>query len=328
MNNKGTRKKGQMEFAWIFAVIVGAMILFLAFYFVGTKLLGQRYEQATVEAHSLDVLLNPFSSFGEIKILSKDKIALPQRSTLDVTCDSEGGQGFGYDEITLTQKGEMGVPKKAREKYIFAESALESKEFQVLSAPFEMPWRAADVVILWPYNKDYCFVSAPSFINESLGNSTSTGLKISSIHFTTNKNLCPVNSTIVCFPGSGCDISVSIQSQSSLGHKGSTSKRGQTPIYFMGDALMYASIFSDKTLYYCNLQRIASRLASQTAVYKSKASSLAGKGCSSTFNLEALEQHADALAKAASISESQITLIWQDAQNIEQQNSIADCSLY
>ncbi|MGB9708033.1 MAG: hypothetical protein ACPLXC_01765 [Candidatus Pacearchaeota archaeon] len=320
-------RKGQMEFAWIFAVIVGAMILFLAFYFVGTKLIGQRYEQATIEAHSLDVLLNPFSSFGEIKILSKDEIALPQRSTLSIACNSQSNQGFGYNEITLTQKGQAGIPRNTYEKYIFAEQSLDSKEFQVLSAPFGMPWRVADLIILWPYNQSYCFVSAPPFISENLGNSSSTGLNISSIHFTTNKNSCPLNSITVCFPGTGCNISVTIQSQSSLGHKGSTTKRGST-LYFIGDALMYASIFSDKTLYNCNLQRLMARLAGQTAVYKSKATSLAGKGCSSTFNLEAIETGADALAKASSISESKVTEIWQDAQNIEQQNEIADCSLY
>lgn len=318
-------KKAQMEFAWIFAVIVGAMILFLAFYFVGTKLLSQHYEQATVEAHSLDILLNPFSSFGEIKVISQDVIALPQHSALSINCDKID---LGYNEIIITQKGTASIPRIVYDKYIYAEQNLEAKKFQVLSAPLEMPWRVADVIILWPFDKKYCFVSAPQFINETLGNSTDTGLNISSIIFTQNKNLCPQNTTIVCFPGSGCDISVTIHESNNLGRRGSTTKRGQSPVYFAGDALLYASIFSSKDLYYCNFQRLMARLALQTDIYREKANALASKGCSATFNLGTLRQHAESISKASTISESNIAAIWQNAKLIKQQNDAADCKLY
>jgi len=316
-----------MEFAWIFAVIVGAMILFLAFYFVGTKLLSQKYEQATIEAQSLDILLNPFSQLGEISVISQDVIALPQRSTLSISCDNTE---LGYNEITLMQKNTAGIPRVVYDKYIFAEN-LEAKKFQAISAPFEMPWRVADVIILWPYEKQYCFVSAPDFIEETLGNSTETSLNISSIVFTTNKNSCPANSTTVCFQGqssqsSNCDIIVDIV-EGALNHKGTT-KKGNQRLHFAGDALLYASIFSSKELYDCNFKRLMARLAAQSDIYRNKAVALASRGCSATFNLDTLKQKAETLSEASTISESSVTAIWQTAKAIEQQNDIADCSLY
>lgn len=312
-----------MEFAWIFAVIVGAMILFLAFYFVGTRLLGQQYEQTTIAAQSLDILLNPFSQFGEIKVMSQNIITLPQLSNLTIDCNHEG---LGDNTLTVSQKNTAGVPKTTRDKYIFAEESA-TKKFQALSMPFEMPWRVADIVILWPYDKKYCFVKAPNFINESLGNSTSTGLNISSIYFTGSKNSCSENSTKVCFPDSSCDISVTIQEQSDLGHKGTTTKQGKI-VYFAGDAMLYASIFSSRDLYNCNLQRLASRLNSQAIIYKEKAIALSQKGCSATFNLESLKLNSEALSKASTVNEILMASLWQSAKQVSQQNDIADCSLY
>lgn len=318
-------KKAQMEFAWIFAVIVGAIILFLAFYFVGTRLLGQQYEQTTIQAQSLDILLNPFSQFGEIKVMSQNIVTLAQLANLTIDCNHDG---LGDNTLTLTQKNTAGIPKTARDKYIFAEQNLETKKFQALSMPFEMPWRVADIVILWPYDKKYCFVKAPVFINESLGNETITGLNISSIIFVTSKNNCPENSIKVCFPDSSCDISVTISDSSNLGHKGSTAKKGQGAIYFAGDAMLYASIFSGKELYNCNFQRLAARLESQTAIYKEKAIALSQKGCSATFNLDPLKNNAKSLSDAQTIGENLITNLWAAAKQVSQQNDIADCSLY
>ncbi len=309
-------KKAVIEFGWLFAVIVGAMILFLAFYFVGTKLLSQKYEQSTIQAHSLEILLNPFSQFGEIKLISQDTISLDQLSTVNISCDISSSPGdLGYNEITITTKGQSGIPKTVYDKYIFAENDLTTKKFQALSVPLEMPWRAADVIILWPYDKKYCFVGMPN-IKETLGD-TETGLNISSLSFTTSKSSCPSESITVC--NSGCDITINPATNK-------VTKQGQT-FYFASDALMYASIFSSKGLYDCNFKRIASRVNLQATIYEKKALALSGKGCTTLPpNLGALKNAANELAKQ--VNSDNVNTLWQAANNIDQANNIADCSLY
>lgn len=310
-------KKAVIEFSWIFAVIVGAIILFLAFYFVGTNLLSKQYEQATVEAYSLDIILNPFSQFGELKTIEAKPIALPQKSVVEFSCYAQA-QSLGTNEITIASKKERGIPRVVYDKYIFAESTVETRKFQALSIPFEMPWRVAEIIILWPYDKKYCFISAPQFIKDTLGNETSTGLNISSIYF----DSCPEGSTRVCFQGgSNCDIQINGAQQ----HKGSTNKQGSV-IYFASDALMYASIFSDKEIYNCNLKRLASRLYLETTIYEEKAKALARKGCTVSFNINALKQ--TSLELSNSVSESKLNQLWNAAQQIKQQNDIASCSIF
>lgn len=314
-------KKAQMEFAWIFAVIVGAMILFLAFYFVGTKLLSQKQEQATVEAQSLDILLNPFSQLGEIATASATPLALQQKHNLIINCISEKLNGLGYNEIILAREGTEGISRITRDKYIFAEE-IETKKFQALSMPFEMPWRVADIIILWPYDKNYCFTNAPQFIKEKLGNVTEQGLNISSIHF----DSCPQDSIKVCFGGGSCDIKVSITNTAQV--LGSTNKQGST-IYFASEALLYASIFSDTNLYNCNVQRVASRLYYETSVYEEKAKALTQRGCSATFNIAPLKNAAKNIAeKTTSISQQDMQSLATASQTIEQQNDYADCDLF
>jgi len=306
-------KKAQFEFAWIFAAIVGAVILFFAFYFVGTRLLSQKQEEATIEAQSLDILLNPFSHFGEIAKASAALLALQQAYELNVECNNDG---LGYNEITLSRKGAKGISRVVRDKYIFVENTT-TKKFQALAMPFEMPWRVADIIILWPYEKKYCFVGAPSFIKETLGNTT-TGLNISSIIFVDNQRGCPENATTVCFTQRGCDVNINIQ-------QNITTKAGRS-IYFAGEALLYASIFSDPEIYNCNVKRLASRLKIQTRIYREKAIGLSRKGCSANFNLEQLGNSANSLSET--LTQNNINDLWEAAQQLKRQNEIADCALF
>jgi len=305
-----------MEFAWIFAVIVGALILFLAFYFVGTKLLSQEQEQKTVQAQSLDILLNPFAQFGNIGATTANIIDLQQKSTITFECEKQG-QELGTNTITMTAK-EAAIPRVVYDKYIFSEQTVEARKLQGISLPFQMPWRVADIIILWPYDARYCFISAPSSIKAKLSNETSTGLNISSLYFVNNAASCPENSTTVCFGASGsCDILVNIQ-------QGSTRKLGT--VYFAGEALMYASIFSDKQIYECNVKRLASRLYSEASVYDERTRALASKGCTATYNLAALKKAATDVSSSA--SQSNLNSLYQASQVIQNQNNVGDCSLF
>ena len=158
--------KGFIQFAWIFALIVGAVILFLAFYFVGTQLLQGRYERSTIEARSLDILLEPFSYFGSLGATTFNTIQLRDNTQIEFSCSTE--PDLGDNTITITQK-KSGLPKEVYDKYIFSQKLVgvgKSKTLRVMSKPFEMPWRVADLIYLWSAEQEYCFVktNAPTKI--------------------------------------------------------------------------------------------------------------------------------------------------------------------
>jgi hypothetical protein len=271
-------KRAGMEFGWLFAVIVGGVILFLAFYFIGTHLLQSRVQQETVAARSLDIILTPFSYVGSFNASSAEIIKLSEKSEVEIDCDSENG--LGYNTIVMRGERVKGktyeeLPKYVYDKYLFAEKPLpEAKTLQFLNKPFEMPWRVGDISILWPSETNYCFVgnwesNQWNRIPKELGNVASTGLNISSITFTGSpSDECDVN---VCFPGktgSNCDITVT----------SNTVTKDKKSLPYSGDALLYAAIFSDAGTYNCNLQRLAKRISLQTEVYGEKAQDMGGCG--------------------------------------------------
>ncbi|UZE93872.1 MAG: hypothetical protein IB618_03870 [Candidatus Pacearchaeota archaeon] len=303
------RKKAQFQFAWIFAVVVGAMILFLAFYFVGTTLLRQQYEQTTIETQSLDILLNPFAYLGSLGATTYNPLSLPEESEILMNCDKGNRIGeIGKNTITLLSKGEAGVPKIAYDKYIFTPQPIKGKNFEALSKPFEMPWRVADLIILWPSNQEYCFQNAPSRIENEIER-----LEISSIK-TQN---CSKDSIKVCFTGS-CDIRV---------YGDSVEKKGKGKVYYSGDALMYAAIFSDPALYRCNLQRLASRIYSEALVYEKKSLALSQRGCDVSYNLRPIKDASEKLYNSPTIKDNVIALE-NTAQILKNVNNMGDCTLF
>ena len=317
-------KRGVMEFAWIFAIIVGAVILFLAFYFVGNKLLSQKYEQATIEAQNLDMLLNPFSQFGELKALDTQPIALSRKSTLEFSCQ-EPRQKLGNNDITINVGGQQGISRIVYDKYIFSEKTYETKSLQGLSVPFEMPWRVANLIMIWPQDRKYCFIGAPQFIKDELSGESPTGLNISSIAFSQSSDQCPENTNkTVCFSGN-CDIKVTLQNGGSS-DRGSTRKSGQT-VYFTGNALMYASIFSDSDIYNCNVKRLMARLYSETLVYEEKSRAMTSRGCNMNINLVQLKQLANTMS-TSTLTETNINNLMLYAQQIKQQNQGSNCELF
>jgi len=313
-------KKGYIEFSWLFALIVGAIILFLAFYFIGAKLLIKTYEKTTEEAQGIDTLLNPFSYFGELKAKSSSAVNLQQKSTINFSCSQQDNQDLGYDSITLSVKNKEGLARNVYDKYIFAEKEIEAKKLQALSIPLELPWRISEVLILWDYDKKYCFMNAPNAVKETLSDER---LNISGIYFA-NSN-CPENSTKVCFAtqNSDCEIKVNINPDGNTG----TTFRQNKRIYFATDSLMYASIFSDYNIYNCNIKRLASRLKYQIIIYEDKLNALRARGCNTNMDFAALKQKVDSIIESGDVDENMFEM-WQLSQEIKNANSRADCKLF
>jgi len=299
-------KKAQFQFAWIFAVIVGALILFLAFYFVGTTLLRQRYEQETIQAQSLDILLNPFAYLGSLGATTYNPLALPEESEILLDCYEIELGDLGYNEITLVSEEEAGIPKLAYDKYIFAPQPMKGKNFEALSKPLELPWRVADLIILWPADQEYCFTREISELER---------LNISTIKIK-NVDECGPDSISVCINSAGCDITVSTTSKT-------VKKQGKT-LHYTHDSLMYAAIFSDPVLYECNVQRLASRIYTESEIYEKKAILLAQKNCNTAYNLDSIKD----AAHATFINPLNIRQIETAAETLKYINNRADCALF
>jgi len=264
-----SEKKGEIEFGWIFSIIVGAVVLFLAFYFIGTNMSQKRAEQETIEAQNFDAMLNQFGYLGNISSIQKMVLTLSDKSEITIGCEESGV--IGYDSIETAKAGKgagTGITRNVYDKYIYADiSGVEVKNIQPFGVSFNAPWRVADLIMLWPYEKKYCIAKgAPQEMRDRM-----RAANISNI-IVENESSCPDESATI---GSSCsggyDINICQES-------GYVEKNG-AKLYYSGE-LVYAAIFSEPALYYCNLYRIGKRLGLQAELYEDKAETM---GCQANF---------------------------------------------
>lgn len=277
MNKKGF----EFSFAWMFAIIVGAAVIFLAVYGT-TKLITTEKTVSNSEiAQKLGVLFTPLETGSEDIKDPGAPITLDDSARVFNGCSSSGL--FGEQSISLSVKSgignqweKSGIPARFENKYIFSGDVVESKEFYVLSKPVNLPFKVADLIYLWAGK--YCFVNAPDSIQSEIEGLENV-MKI--INFTSDLSRCSSGAKKVCFifggtgEGNGCDIVV---------YDSYVKKNGKT-MYFGSiteDAsLMYGAIFSDSDVYECQLKRIAKRASEMGLLMEDKATILSQKaGCS------------------------------------------------
>ena len=273
-------KKGfEFSFNWIFALIVGAAILFLALY-AAIQLIGtQRTVQDTQLGKKLGIILNPIET--SLETAKYSAISLPAETRIFNYCDDSGN--FGLQRIaTSTSSGigeqwqEQGGKSAFSNKYIFSEKMIEGDNFLVFSKPFEMPFKIADIIYLWPDNEKFCLVNPPSEIEEEVVN-----LQLKNINVSSTKCSGSIN---VCFSNTDCDISVFLDESSEI--RGSIKKKFSDRVYFNSPALLYAGIFSDKDIYECQVKRLMKRASELSWLYYAKTNFLASKGCPSNLEFD------------------------------------------
>ena len=308
------KKKGgylQISFAWIFAILVGAFILSLAIY-AAVKIinLGETEIDAKI-GKEIGILLNPLeTSFESAKTTS---LGFPVETRVYNKCNNNGY--FGRQIIQVSQKS-FGKWTKTdfdvgfSNKYLFSESPAEGKKFYLFSKPFNFPYKIADLIYIISSQKQYCFMDAPEEIKN----------EILSIN---QKNLlaenCSDSSVKICFYGSSdCEINVNYDAEY-------VEKKGEI-VYFKGDTLMYAAIFSDKNLYECHLKRLMKRTGQLASLYKDKAIFISRAGCHSNLNVDliALINSADNLESSESLE--QINHIVEDIK--EKNDDSGECKLW
>src|SRR4030042_806391 len=267
------KKKGflQISFPWLFAIIVGIFILFLAIYAVTKLIRTEQTIQDVKTSKEIGILLNPLETgFEEAKITS---LGFPVETRIFNTCNLEGEFGrqlIGISQKSFNQWTETNVDVGFSNKYLFSNSTVEGQEMVIFSKPFDFPFKISDLIYIIPIKEKYCFVNSPTEVEQELKN-------LNQDNFLTENCTNLKNIIRVCFSGSrNCEINVDYNA-------GSVDKREGT-VYFDRDSLMYAGIFADKITYECQLSRLMKRVENLAQIYSKKSLMISGKGCNT--NLE------------------------------------------
>jgi hypothetical protein len=313
-------KKGfEFSFGWLFAIIVGAIIIFLAIFAATRFVQTSRVQQDTFLGKELGIILNPLETSLESGKLTP--IALPLETKIFNDCNTRGT--FGTQRISAATKSGIGspwespgTPSSFKNKYLFTEKIIEGKNYFAFSKPLKMPFKIADLIFLLPDKQIYCFINPPNDLESEL-----TNLQIPNVEITSSLEDCPTSSNKICFELSNrkCDAEISIS--------GKTVRKGLTTktLYYESNTLLFAAIFSDPEIYECHLKRLMNRASELSWLYFSKSSFLTPKGCSS--NLEAdLALYAD---QSFSFESSQdIIPIFQNSENLRRRNNELSCKLF
>jgi len=298
-----------IPFAWLFALIIGGIILFLAIFAVTRISDTQQIALDAQTSKQIGVLLNPLETgFETAKTTS---MSLPSETRIFNRCNENGY--FGRQIIKVSQKtfnkwSEPSVDVGFSNKYIFSEGFVEGKRFYLFSKPFNLPFKVADVIYLTSFDKSYCFQGAPIEVEDEIKN-----LNQNNLFFEPD---CPGGSIEVCF-GGNCDIEV----DTIVG----TVTKGGDNMHFNDYSLMYAAIFSDPQVYECQLKRLMQRGSQLSQLYIDKANLVSREGCFSNVNSQLLT-----LANAENNFGSSVNLNFVAglADNVESVNEVANCKLW
>ncbi len=262
------KKAIAMSFNWIFALLAGGLILFLAIY-ATTKFIETSEKTVYTETSAqLIALFDPLET--GLASGRADEINFKKESRIYLSCNSLDNHPFGKQKIAFSEKtfgdkfGEKGENVNIKNKYVFAENIVEGKKISVFSKPFFMPFKVADIIVI--NSKEHCFYKAPNEIKDEI-----KGLGIETIKFSDDLSNCS-GQTSVCFVGSNCDINV-------LNNK---VVKKDYELYYI-DGLLYAAIFSSAENYECNIKRLINKFNELSLVYIDKIKIIENKGCSSNI---------------------------------------------
>lgn len=316
------------SFGWLFAIIVGAVIIFLAIYAATTFTKTFRTESDSEAAKQFGVLLSPIET--SIETSSTARITFPTEARVYNDCDLKGT--FGTQKISAATK--LGIGKEWEKpgevnafhnKYIFSNPIVQGKTFFVFTKVFEMPFKIADLMYIWSDEQGVCLLYAPDEVKDDFQD---LKLNNKSIQIIDDPSKCNSGSRKVCFNSvSGCDIVV-------LPTTGSTSigsvnyKKENKIVFYNNYALLYAAIFSNYDIYECQVKRLMRRASELGFIYKEKSDRIASQssGCSSSLQADLISYSQSALkvGKSLDISEDVSTL----SDRLRRSNEQLLCKLF
>lgn len=316
-------KRGlEFSFGWMFAIIVGAIIIFLAIYATTRLVNVENTARNSQVGQEIGTLLSPVETdleTGKVSTLSTNT-----NTRLYFGCKTTGN--FGQEEIrtasesTVTGWEKPGLASTFYNKYIFSANVVEGKNFIIFSKPFNMPFKVSNFIYIWSDKDSYCFVDAPSKIEEELTELGFDGNNSKGINMTSSIEDCSKKSIKVCFNGGKCDINVDTLSKS-------VKKNTQTLYYddTFDNSLLYAAILSDPGIYECQVGRIMKRTYELSTLYYSKANYLSTKGCTSSLQADLILYSNVTLATNSSRGVNDVAT---RAEELRRTNELLSCKIF
>ncbi|MEK6830647.1 MAG: hypothetical protein AABX77_01315, partial [Nanoarchaeota archaeon] len=272
---KKINKKGiALPFNWLFAIVAGGTILFLAIFAAGKFIRTSEQTIYTETAASLISLFDPLET--GLASGKAYEIGFKKKSKIFFGCNENLNPPFGKQTIFFSEQtfgetyGEVGKEVSIKDKYIFSKEVVEGEKVYVFSKPLFMPFKINDIVILTSSDDKYCFYDSPEEIKESL-----EGLNLKNIVFVNETLVC--NGINVCFKEKRkCDIVVNENQGQVL------NKLYKKRVYYAGN-LIYGAIFSSPEIYECNVKRIKNKFDELANVYLDKIKVIEREGCQSNI---------------------------------------------
>lgn len=325
-------KRGfEFSFAWLFSIIIGAVILFLAIYAAVSLVKSERTVRDTLDARQLEILLQPLETQSAETAVRPKAIHFPGETRLSISCSDEGS--FGFSEVKVATKSkagkpwqETGVSSNLHNKYLFSSAQLEGRDIHLFTVPFNMPFKITDLVFLW--NKEECFVNPSNDIRDTF---VALNLNESNVRIAGDISECSPESVKVCFGGGGGGYSEQCEIKVDLTNK-IVQKEGRL-LPYQGE-LIYGAIFSDPSNYDCLVKRILQRTEELAELYKSKSEFLETRstyGCGSSLQADLGYYQTITQARAGEDSLqvfSRLTQAYAYAEELDRKQSSLVCSLW
>ena len=280
-------KRGfEFSFNWIFALVAGAAILFIAIYASGRFLKTGEFQQATETASKLTTLFEPLGVSGYGQESKSGKILLNSQIKIYSECFTDGT--LGRQRIAVAEKksftdkewGEKGVGIEFSNKYVFTEEESEGREFNYFTKSLNLPFKTADLLIIT--GKNYCFVKPPTFVEEEINDLGMTNIIIKDSVGECIRNITSINkSQIVCFDSGTINTCGTIVTDTSTAGEEKYSQgyaNSQSGTKYFIKELLYPAIFSKKVDYECNVKRLMMRTSNLAKLYSEKSKMLSIRG--------------------------------------------------
>jgi hypothetical protein len=325
---RGVMKKGQFNFVWIFAILAGGTILVLAIW--GATQTGDtlRFASDTEVGKSISIITDPLQAgFAEG---SFGKILFRQETRLNNICLADGR--FGKNDISIATRSGIGEEWNMaggaisiHNKYIFSEEENVGRDYYVFSKPFEFPYEINDLIFLM--SDRYCFLDSPADIKDEI-----LGLGIENIVLEN----CGAEDKVVCFggpradmssrqPGQECDSVVygsCLRDCDSPYDYGTVSKSSGELEY--AGSLMWGAIFSDRSIYACNVERLMFRTGKIAEILLEKAKLMDARGCNTRMEGDLINW----IGKSSVAGMDDLMFIENIAKDLEKTNSREVCGMW
>jgi hypothetical protein len=315
-------KRGfEMSFAWIFAIIVGAVILFLAIYAATQFIDVAKHRQYTEAAASISILLDPLET--GIASATGSIIRFDKETQTHYNCYAPTLMDvFGKQTISFSEKSgfgqewrEPGGEITIRNKFIFANAVEQGENLYLFSKPFYTGFKVNDLI--FASASEYCFIATPNIILEEIEQ-----ISLKNINLTNSIDECSEDSKKICFASgsSGCDVQV----YSVDGYETGVVSKDGVEVTYVG-ALIYGAIFSNPVMYECNIQRLGAKINELGRVYSGKIEIVKLKDCGT-----AIAPELNSIISASSSIESSVDLlgIYTLAKLMDEKEDEALCKIY